>query len=133
ISYTDITDITAGEYIYIPNAAVMKSGAWGQLTHSFPDLMKLDPNTHIFVSDSYLPVFPGRIIQIDDIPDKKKYRLLKGEKFNVVCRNYIMQAPELEKKLKVTPGGDKYIIGCKCNGHPVLLCGHIVNSHYDKK
>lgn len=125
VTFANISDITPGKYLYVPNASVMKIGPWDQLTQSFPDLKKLDPNTHIFISERYIPDFPGRIIFIDEILDKKKSSALKSERYNIICRNYVMQANELEKKLKVRPGDNQYIIGCKCNGRPILIGGHI--------
>ena len=48
------------EYIYIPNNAVLKSGAFNLISEKFK-LKKLHPNTHIYTSNKKLNHFCGRI------------------------------------------------------------------------
>ncbi|MDE5773107.1 MAG: hypothetical protein K2H86_01445 [Muribaculaceae bacterium] len=127
IRYATIHDLKEDNYLCIPNAAVMKAAPWHELVSQYPTIKKLDPNTHIFISDSAPASFPGRVCRITGLPDRHRLKEIKGLRYNVVCRNYVMEAPSLEKKLKVKPGGDRYIIGVKCDNKPIIMECKIVN------
>ena len=105
-----------GRYLYEPNAALMKAGAFRLVSQRF-DLQKLHPNTHLYTSDCLLSDFPGRVFEVVSVwgHDKKAWRTrlaaLDG-RANVAVRNYPLSAPELKKKLKLTDGGDRYLFAC---------------------
>lgn len=111
------------KYLYEPNPGVMKTGAWGELDMIFPDLEKADPNTHLFFSDTLYSDFPGRIIRISGLPDKRALKRLKGSKYNVVARNYPISAPEIERKYSIIPGGYDFLYAFRYHGTPTLLQG----------
>lgn len=127
IRYATIEDLKEDKYLCIPNAAVMKAAPWKELTSHYPTIRKLDLHTHIFISDEVPTSFPGRILKIIGLPDKHRLKQIKGQHYNIVCRNYVMEAPSLEKKLKTKPGGNRYLIGIKCNNQPVILECIMVN------
>lgn len=103
---------TAGLYLYEPNAAILKAGAYKLIGERF-GLQKLDVNTHLYVSDELMPEFPGRVWLITgDKPDKQA---------NVLCRNYPMTPEQLKKKLHLRDGGTAFVIGCRVNGKPTLF------------
>ncbi|MDE6741671.1 MAG: class I SAM-dependent methyltransferase [Muribaculaceae bacterium] len=108
-------------YLYEPNAGVMKTGAWGELSMLFPNLRKADSNTHLFLSDSLIEGFPGRTLTISGQPDKKALKALKGTNCNVVVRNYTMSAQEVAKKYSLIPGGDRFLYAFRYKGKPVCL------------
>lgn len=111
------------KYLYEPNAGVMKTFAWTELGMQFPDLEKADPNTHIFFSDTLYPDFPGRILNVVCLLDKKALKSLKGSKFNVVARNYPISAPDIERKYALKPGDSDFIYAFRYKSTPTLLQG----------
>lgn len=110
-----------GAFLYEPNAGVMKTGAWPSLVNKFPNLVKADTNTHLFFSDTLYEDFPGRVMQILSILDKKALKALKGAKINVAARNYPLSAPQLEKKLGVKPGGDRMLYAFRLSSAPIIV------------
>lgn len=108
-------------YLYEPNAGIMKTGDWNGLTSTFPDLRKADPNTHLFFSDTLYTRFPGRILNIERVLDKKTLKTLKGNKANVTARNYPLTAQQLSSKYGITPGSDRFIYAFRCSGKPMIL------------
>lgn len=96
-------------YLYEPNAAIMKAGAFNLLTERFP-LKKLAPNTHLYTSSMLIDSFPGRklrIIQVDKSPKTAPKQV------NLVNRNSGMSIAEMKKKYKLKDGGDQFIYACK--------------------
>ena len=120
------TDYT---YLYEPNAGVMKTAAWGELFCCFPDIHKADANTHLFLSDTLYRDFPGRILKMDSLPDKKALKGLKGGKYNVVSRNYPQSAQEVAKKHSLIPGGDRYLYAFRYMGKPICVTASHIESH----
>ena len=105
-------------FLYEPNAAILKAGAYKLIAQRFA-LTKLDINTHLYVSDTLVENFPGRVWKIQD--EGMKTERLKGQQANVLVRNYPLTAEQLKKKLHLRDGGDTFLIGCRINGKPVLL------------
>ncbi|MDE6559420.1 MAG: hypothetical protein K2K29_06000, partial [Muribaculaceae bacterium] len=97
-------------WLYEPSVAIMKTGAWRILAERY-GLRKCSPNCHLFISERFRPEFPGRILRLNRVIRKKDIKSLKGEKRNVVVRNYQMKADQLAARLKVIPGSDRYIYG----------------------
>lgn len=101
-----------GAYLYEPNAAVMKSGAFAMLCQEF-DVEALAPNTHLYTSDSLKDDFPGRIFEV-----LGEIKLVKPSvaaavpegRAHVLTRNYPVRADELQKRLGLKEGGDIYIV-----------------------
>jgi len=115
----------AGLYLYEPNAAILKSGAYKLVAQRF-GLTKLDVNTHLYVSDTLVENFPGRVWKIANspylqiVPQGKEEPKAKSQA-NVLVRNYPLTAEQLKKKLHLRDGGERFIIGCRVNGKPVLF------------
>ena len=102
-------------FIYEPNAAILKAGAYKLVAQRF-GLSKADMNTHLYFSDSLVTGFPGRIWQI-----KAKGEVVRGEKANVLVRNYPLTPEQLKKKMRIRDGGSDYVIGCRVAGKPTLF------------
>lgn len=115
-------------YIYEPNSGVMKTGAWGELCNRFRDIHKADSNTHLFLSNKLFTDFPGRILIIDEIPDKKALKGLKGSKCNVVTRNYPLSAPDLAKKYSLIPGSDRFLYAFRYKGKPICITARDISN-----
>lgn len=107
-----------GYFLYEPNAAILKSGAYKLAGERF-GLQKLDISTHLYTSERPVYDFPGRIWRIETI-----FPLATGQKItqaNIITRNYPLTPDQVKKKLKIRDGGEDYIIGCRVNGKPALL------------
>lgn len=109
------------KYIYEPNAGIMKAAEWQSLCRVFPELEKCAPNTHIFLSDTLYPDFPGRVLEILSKPDKKDLKGFKGARFNVVARNHPLTAPEICRKYGIISGGSDYLYAFRCGDTPCMI------------
>jgi len=103
------------KYLYEPNAAIMKSGAFKLIGDRF-SLHKLHINTHLYSSNNFIPDFPGRVFEVVNVYNNSKKELkelaAKAPKANISTRNYPLNADEFRKKLKIKDGGDTYLFAC---------------------
>ena len=106
---------TVSDYLFEPNASVMKSGAFKLIGAKF-GLNKLHINTHLYTSDKLPLEFPGRVFKVQHCwgSSKKELKELTEQKSkaNISCRNYPLSVEELRKKLKIKDGGDTYLFAC---------------------
>ena len=109
----------SGKYLYEPNAAILKAGAYKLVGARF-GLSKLDVNTHLYCSDVLVPDFPGRIWRIKE-EGMKGERMKELRQANILVRNYPLAPEQLKKKYRLKDGGDVYLIGCRVNGKPSLF------------
>ena len=101
------------QYLYEPNAAIMKAGAFRSIGAAF-GLNKLHANTHLYTSDELQEDFPGRTFRVKHVlrVDKKSLlALLPEKKANVSTRNFPMKPESLKKKFGLLDGGDIYLFG----------------------
>lgn len=105
------------QYLYIPNNAVLKSGGFNSTSERFA-LKKLHPNTHFYTSDELVESFPGRILKVEIIDSKE---IKKGEKFNIISKNYPLTPDEIKKKYKIKDGGNGYIIFTQTQKNKIIL------------
>ena len=100
------------QYLYEPNASLMKAGCFGVLSERY-DARMLSKNSHLFVSREPIAVFPGRsfrIIAVSSFNKKELKRHLSGiTKANIATRNFPLSVVELRKRLKLKDGGETYI------------------------
>ena len=100
------------QYLYEPNASLMKAGCFGVLSERY-DARMLSKNSHLFVSQAPIEAFPGRsfrIIAISSFNKKELKRHLSGiTKANIATRNFPLSVAELRKRLKLKDGGEIYI------------------------
>ena len=112
-----------GQYLYEPNAAVLKAGAFKSVAVRF-GLCKLHPHSHLYTSNVLIHDFPGRIFQVQDVYSIKeaKTALKIIRKANLTVRNFPLSADELKKSLKLSDGGDVYLFGTTLhNGQKVII------------
>ena len=109
-----------GKWLYEPNAAILKAGAYKTIATRL-SLHKAAPNTHLYLSDSLVESFPGRVWRIvKTIKDRKD--LPEGIKqANVITRNYPLKAEQLKKHLRLNDGGAEYIIGFRMMDKPTVV------------
>lgn len=114
-----------GKYVYEPNAAIMKSGAYKAISNRF-EVFKLHINTHLYTSDKLTLEFPGRIFEVKKMWENSKVSLKtlsrQIPKANISTRNYPLSVEEIRKKTKVKDGGEIYIFACTiANEDKVLI------------
>lgn len=98
-------------FLYEPNAAILKSGAFHNITESYP-IKKLQQHTHLYTSEKLVENFPGRIFKINDILNYDKKKLIKSfpeKKANITIRNFPETVAKIRKKIKFKEGGDTYL------------------------
>lgn len=105
------------QFLYIPNNAVLKSGGFHSLSEEF-NLRKLHPNSHFYTSDELLTNFAGRILDIEIVDSKA---IKKGEKFNIISKNYPLTPEEIKKKYKILDGGNQYLIFTQTKKGKIIL------------
>ena len=117
----------AGQYLYEPNASLMKAGCFALLTVRYP-LSALSLNSHLFVSEEAINDFPGRQFEITAVSSfnkKELRRRLSGiDKANLAVRNFPMSVAELRKRLKIKEGGDIYLFATTDaeSNHLLFVC-----------
>lgn len=128
-------DVKLGDpqrYLYEPNAAVLKAGAFRLVGARF-GLAKLAPNSHLYTSNELKSDFPGRIFILQEIckPDQKALKMAVPDlKANLTVRNFPQTVAELRKKLSLREGGSVYILATTLlNGDKRLLITQKVNSN----
>lgn len=98
------------KYLYEPNAAILKSGAFNLLSEKL-ELNKLNKNTHLYTSET-LKDFPGRSFVIERVIPYTKSEMrsaLNFKKANITTRNFPESVATLRKKWKIADGGNVYL------------------------
>ena len=75
--------ISVGAYVYEPNAAIIKAGAFKLVAQRY-GLCKMAPNTHLYLSKELVEDFPGRVWQIIESNMKDA----KNTQASILTRNY---------------------------------------------
>lgn len=112
------------QYLYEPNASLMKAGCFGVLSGRY-DVRMLSKNSHLFVSREPIAAFPGRsfrIIAVSSFNKKELKRHLSGiTKANIATRNFPLSVAELRKRLKLKDGGETYIFATTLSNESHVL------------
>ena len=98
-------------YLYEPNAAIMKSGLFTEISTTF-GVPKLHEHSHIYTSQTLVKEFPGRQFQITEVKsfkDKRLKKRLKNKKANITTRNFPDSVENIRKKYRIQDGGSDYI------------------------
>lgn len=101
------------KYLYEPNAAIMKAGAYNLLCKKFK-LIKLNANTHLYTSELLVNDFPGRKFRVIDTTSYHKRNvvaILNSSKANISVRNFPDIPEQVKKKLALKDGGEQYLFG----------------------
>ncbi|MFV0171717.1 RsmD family RNA methyltransferase [Empedobacter falsenii] len=99
---------TVQQYIYEPNVAILKTGAFKLLSEKF-NLHKLHQNTHLYTSNELLNEFPGKIYSVEKHINHPKKEIIKS-KANLLVKNYNQAIDVVKKKFKITDGGETTLI-----------------------
>jgi len=121
---------TPKQYLYEPNAAIMKSGGFRFVAQHF-DLQKLAPHSHLYTSEKLVENFQGRVFEIMAVCklDKKEIsKHLSENKANVTIRNFPLTVQQIRDKLKLSDGGSEYLFATTDaqNQKIVIVCKKII-------
>lgn len=112
------------KYLYEPNAAIMKSGGFNEVSHYFK-IKKLHAHSHLYTSNELINFF-GRVFEIQEtiLYTKKNMMQLGLSKANITIRNFPETVETIRKKWKIKDGGDIYCFFTTDveNQKIVLLC-----------
>lgn len=113
--------IRIAAYLYEPDAALMKSGAFDQIADTY-NLIKLDRHTQLYFSETINTTFPGRIFRISNFISAAALKKQKELTGNVIVRNYPDKAENLVKKYRIKPDREKFLIftHSKSEGHLII-------------
>lgn len=126
----DIADsISEGQILLEPSAAIMKASCYKLLSKHF-GIKKLDPNTHLYISDN--PI---------DTKLLKQFKILKTYSFKqikeiqklypkaeVSAKNIHLKSEELRSKLGIKSGSDSiHIFGTKTPSGTILIVAERIN------
>jgi len=119
---------TPKKYLYEPNSAILKAGAFTQISEYF-NIDKLHQHSHLYTSNKLIN-FPGRKFEINYcIPYTKKllHKLLPSKKANITTRNFPETVAQIRKKTKLKDGGNQYLFFTTDSNenHIVLICNKI--------
>ena len=110
---TDIQYGSLSRYLYEPNSAIIKAGAFKSLAMRY-GLTKLHPNTQLYSSQRIIEGFPGRSFKVNqELKLDKKYlkRLFPTMKANISIRNYPLTVRQIREKTGLKDGGGDYVFG----------------------
>ncbi|MEA4976344.1 MAG: SAM-dependent methyltransferase [Paludibacter sp.] len=119
-----------GHYLYEPNAAIMKSGAFKSVATRF-NLRKFHVNTHLYTGEYLIDNFPGRIMQVSEVygNTKSDLKIIKAKypKANVSTRNYPLSVDDFRKKTGIKDGGKDYLFALKTTSDKniIIICNKI--------
>lgn len=119
--------VTEGDFLYEPNAAIMKSGGYKTICRYY-DIVKIHKNSHLYISKEKIETFPGRGFQVVQIIDNFRKdnlkKLLPEKAYNLTVRNFPESAETLKKRLKIHDGGNRYLFATTAdeNRHLLLCC-----------
>jgi len=102
---------TAKKYLYEPNVALLKAGAFRILSEHF-HIEKIHPASHLYTSDQWVSHFPGRIFEvIATFPLQKKAinQWISTQKVNITVRNFPLSVVEIRRKFRLEDGGEDYL------------------------
>jgi len=114
------------QYIYEPNAAVLKAGAFKAVAIHY-NLQKLHPNSHLYTSTHQVPSFPGRSFKVHHSCTYNKRllrKLLPEGNANISVRNFPDTVDMIRKKLGLKESKNTYLLATTGpdNKPIVLIC-----------
>ena len=116
----------AGQYLYEPNASLMKAGCFAPLARRY-GAQPIAPDSHLFVSARAVN-FPGRRFLIENISGLNRRELGKALhglcRANISVRHFPLGADALRQRLRLSEGGDTYIFATtQADGkHIIIFC-----------
>jgi 16S rRNA G966 N2-methylase RsmD len=115
----------AQQYLYEPNAAILKAGAFRSIGTAF-ELLKLHQHSHLYTSDTLRTDFPGRIFRVRAV-EKADATALKAHlgpeaRAHVTTRNFPDSVADFRRRTGIREGGDIYLFATTdLRGRPMVL------------
>ncbi len=109
-------------YLYEPNAAILKAGAFKLVGQRY-SVNKLAPDTHLYTSENKVVEFPGRLFRVIEhvALDKKLKEKFSGGYANILTRNHPLSVEEIKKKTGLAEGGMHYLICTRTEKKPIAM------------
>lgn len=110
-------------YLYEPNAAIMKSGAFNAIAEKYK-VKKIAPQSHLYTSKELVIDFPGRMFKVSFCCSYNLKEFAKSEIKNasVTLRNFPDSIEKLKKKLRFKDGGSAYLFGTRdVKNQPIII------------
>lgn len=123
-------ETTTDQYLYEPNASIMKAGCFAELEQRFA-VKQVSANSHLFLSSVEIGDFPGRRFSVLSVSSMNKKELSASlstvERANIAVRNFPLTAEQLRRKLKMKDGGDVFIFATTLakGAHRLFICRKI--------
>lgn len=112
------------EYLYEPNASILKAGGFKSVAKRF-SMQKLHRDSHLYTSKERVGSFPGRLFRVETVEDYKSnsFKLLQSEfkQINLSVRNFPIKPDEIKKRFKLIDGGDNYLFCTTLNNNSRVL------------
>lgn len=113
------TDIL--RYVYEPNAAVLKAGAYNSLAQRF-GVEKLHPNSHLYTSNDLKAEFPGAVYHVLEVA--KPFKLSQVYKdVSVACRNFPEKPEQIRNRLKIKDGNTFKLFATTVSNKKIFVIG----------
>jgi 16S rRNA G966 N2-methylase RsmD len=108
----EITYTSPMKYIYEPNPAILKAGAFKSVALIY-GFHKLHPHSHLYTSPyDFSFKFAGRtfeLLHICNYDKKELAKILPEKQANITVRNFPATVDEIRKDIGIRDGGDFYI------------------------
>ncbi|AMP97330.1 hypothetical protein AY601_0367 [Pedobacter cryoconitis] len=127
---TTITgSVIPGQYLYEPDVALLKSGAFNLIAERY-QLQKFHHQTQLYTSSVIHPEFPGRIFRLNEVMSAAKIKKEKNLVGNVIVRNYPDKAATLVDKYHIKPDDTAFIIFTQSNTEGKIIIKSTIIQHY---
>ncbi|MET4073977.1 class I SAM-dependent methyltransferase [Hymenobacter sp. UYCo722] len=115
----------AQQFLYEPNAAVLKAGAFRSIGTAF-ELLKLHQHSHLYTSVVLREDFPGRVFRILAVEKADgaalKIHLGPEARAHVTTRNFPDSVADFRRRTGIREGGEVYLFATTdLRGRPVVL------------
>jgi 16S rRNA G966 N2-methylase RsmD len=119
-------------YLYEPNAAILKAGAFKLLAKKL-GVDKLHDHSHLYTSREQVE-FPGRVFYIEKVLSysKKELKSLIGKQANITVRNFPESVSTIRKKYKIKDGGEVYLFFTKLQNDQLAIIKASKNIPFNK-
>ncbi len=121
---TTLTFSEPQNFLYEPNAAILKAGAFKLIAKDL-EVNKINEHSHLYTSKE-LVQFPGRVFKIENMINynKKELKTFSGRKANITVRNFPENVEKIRKRFKIKEGGDVYLFFTTINNNQfkVIKC-----------
>lgn len=97
------------KFLYEPNAAILKAGAFNILAKKF-NLFKLNKHAHLYTSQELIE-FPGRVFEVENVfaYNKKNIKKVQIKKANITTRHFPESVKKIRDKFGIKDGGENYL------------------------